>query len=73
MPRLLRPAAVLGFALLAAPALAGFVTFGQGWGSKWDDPVHPNPAVISWGFMPDGTSVDPAFFIADDNCKRARA
>ena len=67
VPRRLRgPAAFAGIALLAVPALAGFVTFGQGWGSKWDDPVHPNPAVISWGFMPDGTTVDPAFFIADE-------
>ncbi|HEU4428207.1 MAG TPA: matrixin family metalloprotease [Myxococcota bacterium] len=53
--------------LLSAPAGADWVKFGSGgWGSKWDDPVHPNPAVVTWGWMDDGTTVDPSFFIADE-------
>jgi hypothetical protein len=51
---------------VAEPARAGYVTFGSGFGSKWDDPVHGNPAVVTWGFMTDGTGVDPAYFIADE-------
>jgi len=51
---------------VSAPAQAGYVTFGSGFGSKWDDPVHGNPATITWGFVTDGTTVDPAFFIADE-------
>ncbi len=44
-----------------APVAADWVKFGWGgWGSKWDDPVHPNPAVVSWGYMQDGTTMDPA-------------
>ncbi|MDJ0789645.1 MAG: hypothetical protein QNK05_22855 [Myxococcota bacterium] len=46
-------------ALWPALALADFVTFGNGFGSKWDDPVHGNGAVVTWGFVPDGTTVDP--------------
>ena len=44
----------------ASPALADWVKFGSGgWGSKWDDPVHPNPATVTWGFVPDGTTMYP--------------
>lgn len=35
-----------------------------GWGSKWDDPVHGNSAVVTWGYMQDGTTVDSSVFIA---------
>jgi hypothetical protein len=43
------------------------VKFGWGgWGSKWDDPVHPNPAVATWGFVADGTTIDPAHQIANE-------
>ena len=46
----------------AAPALADWVKFGSGgWGSKWDDPVHPNPATVTWGFVPDGTAMHANF------------
>lgn len=46
----------------ATPALADWVKFGSGgWGSKWDDPVHPNPATVTWGFVPDGTSMHSNF------------
>lgn len=51
---------------LAPAAAADFVTFGNGWGSKWDDPVHPNPAVVTWGFVPDGTAMDPSFPLAPE-------
>jgi len=50
--------AVLG---AAGAATADYVTFGQGSGSKWDDPIHGRPAVITWGFVPDGTGMDPNF------------
>ncbi len=54
---------VAGFAGIA---LADYVTFGQGFGSKWDNPVHPNPAVITWGFVPDGTAMHPSFPLAPE-------
>ena len=60
------PLRALAAAALAAPLFAGsvsadWVKFGSGgWGSKWDDPVHPNPAVVTWGFMTDGTPIDPS-------------
>lgn len=35
---------------------ADYVTFGQGYGSKWGAPEHGNPSdVITWSFMTDGT------------------
>ena len=46
----------------ASPANADWVKFGSGgWGSKWDDPVHPNPATVTWGFVPDGTAMYSSF------------
>ena len=51
--------------LLLAAAAAGFVSFGNGFGSKWDDPVHGTPAVVTWSFVPDGTGVDPALTASD--------
>lgn len=46
---------------------AGWVKFGAGgWGSKWDDPTHGLPATVTWGFMPDGTTIDPDFAIASE-------
>lgn len=42
----------------AATATADYVTFGDGWGSKWDDPAHGTPAVVTWSFMNDGTVID---------------
>ncbi|MEM8781375.1 MAG: matrixin family metalloprotease [Planctomycetota bacterium] len=48
---------------LGGPA-DGFVTFGNGFASKWGpDPNHGSGAVVTWGFVPDGTTVDPAFRI----------
>ena len=45
----------------AQPANA-YVSFGNGFGSKWgDDAAFGTGAVVTWGFMPDGTGVDPDF------------
>ncbi len=57
-------ATALGSAVLFASAgiaTAAWWSFGQGWGSKWDAPVHPNPATITWGFAPDGTQMAASF------------
>lgn len=56
--RLVLPAAA-AFALSAAPAGADYVTFGNGAGSKWDNRIHGTPATVTWGYMPDGTTVSP--------------
>ena len=40
---------------------AAYVTFGQGVASKWGaDPYAGSGAVVTWGFMNDGTAVDPS-------------
>jgi hypothetical protein len=52
--------------LVGAAASADYVTFGNGWGSKWDDPVHGTPATVTWGFMPDGTTILPSFYLANE-------
>ncbi len=57
-----RAAGVALLVVCASPALADWVKFGSGgWGSKWDDPVHPNPATVTWGFVPDGTAMYATF------------
>ncbi len=54
-------------ALAPLPSAADWVKFGSGgFGSKWDDPVHPNPGVATWGFVADGTTVTPSFYLADE-------
>lgn len=58
--------AVLGLVGVAGVAAADYVTFGWGWGSKWDDPVHGKPAVITFGFVPDGTTMAPSFPLAPE-------
>ena len=47
---------------LSLPAHA-YVHFSGGFGgSKWGvDPTAGTPAVVTWGFMPDGTAVEPSF------------
>ena len=56
--------------LLLAPstpaAFADYVTFGNGYGSKWDNPEFGTPAIVTWGFMPDGTTVDSKFGISSE-------
>ncbi len=57
-----RAVAALLLLACATPAHADWVKFGSGgWGSKWDDPVHPNPATVTWGFVPDGTMMHNNF------------
>ena len=34
--------------------------FGNGWGSKWDGPVWPAGAIISWSFMTPGVALGPS-------------
>jgi len=63
----------IALACIATVAAADYVTFGQGYGSKWDDPVHGRPAVITWGFVPDGTAMDPGFPLALLRASRRRA
>lgn len=42
-------------------AARAYVTFGQGSASKWGaDPYAGSGAVVTWGYMNDGTSVDPS-------------
>ena len=51
--------------VLAAGTLTtaqAFDHFGDGLGSKWGpNPAAGTPAVVTWGFMPDGTTVEPSF------------
>ena len=51
--------------LLATTPASAFVHFSGGFGgSKWGpDPTAGTPAVVTWGFMPDGTGVDPGFVL----------
>jgi hypothetical protein len=62
-PRLVRlglvPAAAI---LLCAAQASAFVSFGNGFGSKWGaDPNFGTGAVVTWGYMLDGTTADPNF------------
>lgn len=60
----------LGFAALAAFAatapLRAYDTFSNGFGSKWGDPHVGTGAVITWGYMLDGTTLDPNNFAFHD-------
>lgn len=49
-------------AIVTSPS-SGYVHFSGGFGgSKWGaDPTAGTPAVVTWGFMPDGTTVVPTF------------
>ena len=66
MPLLFRSFALAIGIACAGAALADYVTFGSGWGSKWDDPVHGTPATVTWGFVPDGTAMDAGFPLAPE-------
>jgi hypothetical protein len=60
-PALRRLVGTAVFALCCTPASA-FVSFGNGFGSKWGpDPNFGTGAVVTWGYMLDGTGVDPGF------------
>ncbi len=57
-----------GFLLaLALPAadLAGYDTFGEGHGSKWDDPNFGTGAVVTWSFVTPGAGLSSEPAIAD--------
>lgn len=45
-------------ALLSAQAQACSV-YGKGWGSKWDNPVWPDSAVVTWSYMTPGVGLGP--------------
>ncbi len=45
---------------LTAPA-STYVTFGNGFGSKWGDPNFGTPGVVTWGYMLNTTTADPSF------------
>jgi len=50
-------------AVALAPPLAAYDTIGNGFGSKWG--ANPNAgtgAIVTWGFMPNGTTLDPTNF-----------
>ncbi len=50
-------------ALAVGQAVYGYDTIGNGFGSKWGaDPHAGNGAVVTWGYMPDGTPLDPTNF-----------
>jgi Dockerin type I domain len=47
-------------ALAAANSALAYVTFGHGHASKWGDNTDAGSgAIVTWGFMADGTGVDP--------------
>ncbi len=47
--------------------LADFVTFGQGFGSKWGNRIHGNPSdVITWSFMDDGTNLSSSHLLINE-------
>lgn len=49
--------------LVFAAPLFGYDTIGNGFGSKWGaDPHAGNGAIVTWGYMLDGTELDPANF-----------
>ncbi|MCB1841809.1 MAG: matrixin family metalloprotease [Halioglobus sp.] len=52
--------AALLTALLLAPAADACSVYGKGWGSKWDNPIWPNGATITWSFMTPGVALGPA-------------
>jgi hypothetical protein len=54
---------VVALLFTSAGLVSAFSTFGNGYGNKWGDPHFGTSAVVSWGFMADGTGVDPNFRI----------
>jgi hypothetical protein len=54
--------ATLGALTATAPLLA-YDTIGNGFGSKWGaDPTPGTGAIVTWGYMLDGTTLDPTNF-----------
>ena len=52
------PALLFSTLFLPGTATACSV-YGKGWGSKWDNPVWPNNATITWSFMTPGVGLGP--------------
>jgi hypothetical protein len=52
--------ALLSVIAVARPSSA-YVTFGQGYGSKWGAPLFGTPGTVTWGYMLDTTTADPNF------------
>jgi hypothetical protein len=53
-------AIIISTALTVSPAKA-YVTFGQGFSSKWgDEPQFGSGAVVTWGYMLDNTAAHPS-------------
>ena len=55
--------ATLGFVVAICAFAQAFVHIGQGVASKWGSTTVGEGAVVTWGFGPDGTTVDPNFRI----------
>ncbi len=48
--------------LVLSQTASAFYSFGNGYGSKWGpDPNFGTGAVVTWGYMLDGTTADPTF------------
>ncbi len=58
---------VCGVVVVLVTAIAGqamaFYSFGDGYGNKWGDPGFGTPAVVTWGYMTDGTVAGDDFRI----------
>jgi hypothetical protein len=52
------PALLVSVLFLPEKTMACSV-YGKGWGSKWDNPVWPNSAIITWSFMTPGVGLGP--------------
>jgi len=52
--------AVLATTLLLSPPASACYVYGKGWGSKWDNPVWPNGATITWSYMTPGVGLGPS-------------
>lgn len=53
-------AAILVTAFLLPSPTSACSVYGKGWGSKWDNPVWPNNATITWSFMTPGVGLGPS-------------
>jgi hypothetical protein len=53
--------AIFAFATVCSAPVSAFVSFGNGFGSKWGDPNFGTPGVITWGYMLDTTTANPDF------------
>lgn len=62
--RVLQLLLILAALSAQVPGASAYDTIGNGLASKWgDDPYPGSGAIVTWGYMADGTDVDPAFRI----------